>query len=82
MDVLGRLDAAGTRVINPPRALEVAVDKYLALAKLQAAGLPVPRTIVCQTVDDAMQAFATLGGDVVVKTAFRLRRAGNRTNFG
>ena len=70
MDVLGRLEAAGIPVINPPRALEAAVDKYLASAKLHAAGLTVPRTIVCQTLEQAMAAFETLGGDVVVKPLF------------
>jgi ribosomal protein S6--L-glutamate ligase len=70
MDVLGRLEAAGKRVVNPARAVEAAVDKYLATARLQEAGLLVPRTIVCQTADDAMQAFAELGGDVVLKPLF------------
>ena len=70
MDLLGRLEAAGVPVFNPPRAIEAAVDKYLASARLAAAGLPVPRTIVCQTPDDAMAAFAALGGDVVVKPLF------------
>lgn len=70
MDLLGRLEAAGVPVFNPPRAIEAAVDKYLASARLTAAGLPVPRTIVCQTADDAMNAFAALGGDVVVKPLF------------
>ena len=70
MDLLARLEVAGIPVINPPRAIEAAVDKYLATARLQAAGLSVPRTIVCQTVDDAMAAFDALGGDVVVKPLF------------
>jgi RimK family alpha-L-glutamate ligase len=70
MDVLGRLEAAGIRVINPARAIEAAVDKYLASAKLEAAGLCTPRTFVCQTVDDALIGFAELGGDVVVKPLF------------
>jgi len=70
MDVLGRLETRGKVIVNPPRAIEAAVDKYLASAKLAAAGLVTPRTVVCQTVDDAMQAFATLGGDVVVKPLF------------
>ncbi len=30
----------------------------------------MPRTVVCQTVDDAMAAFRALGGDVVVKPLF------------
>ncbi len=70
MDALSRLEAAGKVVINPARAVEAAVDKYLASAKLAAAGLRVPRTMVCQTADDAMIGFAALGGDVVVKPLF------------
>lgn len=70
MDVLGRLAAVGAVVVNPPRSLEAAVDKYLASSKLQAAGLLVPRTMACQTVDDAMDAFALFGGDVVLKPLF------------
>jgi len=70
MDVLGQLETHGTLVMNPPRAIETAVDKYLTTARLQAAGLRVPRTIVCQTRDDALAAFDTLGGDVVIKPLF------------
>lgn len=70
MDSLARLEAAGVPVINPPRAIEAAVDKYLATARLADAGLPVPRTFACQTADDALAAFAAMGGDVVVKPLF------------
>ena len=70
MDVLGQLAERGLPVVNAPRAIETAVDKYLATARLQAAGLVVPRTVVCQTTDDAMQAFESLGRDVVVKPLF------------
>jgi ribosomal protein S6--L-glutamate ligase len=70
MDCLARLEAAGVTVINPARAIEAAVDKFLTSAKLQAAGLLTPRTITCQTADDAMLAFEKLGGDVVVKPLF------------
>lgn len=70
MDVLARLEASGVRVINPPKAIEVAVDKYLASARLAAAGLLTPRTIVCQSADDALGAFAELGSDVVLKPLF------------
>lgn len=70
MDLLGRLDASGVRVVNSPKSLECAVDKYLTTARLQAAGLPVPDTIVCEHEDDALVAFEQLGGDVVVKPLF------------
>ncbi len=70
MDVLHRLQAQGACVLNPPAAVETCVDKYLASARLQAAGLPVPPTAVCQHADAALEAFAALGGDVVVKPLF------------
>jgi ribosomal protein S6--L-glutamate ligase len=70
MDVLHRLQARGVRVLNPPGAVEACVDKYLASARLEAAGLPVPPTVVCQHADAALEAFTALGGDVVVKPLF------------
>ena len=70
MDALAQLEAGGTLVINPPKAIEVAVDKYLATARLAAAGLPVPATAACQTVEAAIEAFHALGGDVVMKPLF------------
>jgi ribosomal protein S6--L-glutamate ligase len=70
MDVLHVLQDRGVRVLNPPRALEVCVDKYLASARLEAAGLPTPPTAICQNADSAMAAFEELGGDVVVKPLF------------
>ena len=70
MDIMQRLEASGVRVINSPRAVEMAVDKYLALSHMAKAGLPVPATAVCQRFDDAMAAFEQLGGDVVLKPLF------------
>lgn len=70
MDVLGQLEAAGVTVLNSPKSVECAVDKYLTTAKLEAAGLPVPETIVCEDSDDALAAFEQLGRDVVVKPIF------------
>lgn len=70
MDMLAGLEAAGVRVINPPRALECAVDKYLTTQRLAAAGMPVPATIVCENSEAALAAFENLGRDVVVKPLF------------
>lgn len=70
MDCLARYEAAGGVAINPAKAVEAAVDKFLTSAKLSAAGLLTPRTISCQTWEQAMTAFAELGGDVVVKPLF------------
>jgi len=70
MDLLGRLAASGTVVMNPPRAMEAAIDKFLTSSLLESAGLVVPETRVCQDPEQAMQAFCELGGDVVVKPLF------------
>jgi ribosomal protein S6--L-glutamate ligase len=70
MDLLHRLQARGVLVLNPPRAVETCVDKYLATACLDGAGLRVPATVVCQHADAALAAFERLGGDVVVKPLF------------
>jgi ribosomal protein S6--L-glutamate ligase len=70
MDRLHALELRGVPILNPPRALEVCVDKYLALVRLQTAGLCVPATIVCQDAEAAIAAFEALGRDVVVKPIF------------
>ena len=70
MDALHRVAAAGIPVLNPPRAVEAAVDKYLTLALLEAAGMPVPPTWAGESATEALEAFEALGGDVVVKPLF------------
>ena len=70
MDALDRLNSTGIRVVNPPKAIECAVDKYLALARLSAAGLDVPRTRTTEYASRALLDFEILGGDVVVKPLF------------
>ncbi len=62
--------AEGLRIINPPRTLETAIDKYSTLASVASLGYPVPETIVVQSRAEGMRAFDTLGGDVVVKPIF------------
>jgi RimK family alpha-L-glutamate ligase len=57
-------------VLNSPRAIEIAVDKYLSLALLRQNNISVPRTHVCQQADAAMHAYEQLGPDVVVKPLF------------
>jgi ribosomal protein S6--L-glutamate ligase len=70
MDVLHAALARGVSVVNPPRAVETCVDKYLTNVRLAAAGLPTPPTHVAQWADDAFEAFGRLGGDVVIKPVF------------
>ena len=70
MDALHRVAARGVPVLNPPRAVEAAVDKYLTLALLESAGIAVPSTWAGQSASEALRAFELLGGDVVVKPLF------------
>lgn len=76
MDVLGRLARHGTPIVNSPRALEVAIDKYLALARMQEAGIAVPRTIVAQDAAGIERAWHELGRIAVVKPLFGSRGRG------
>ncbi len=57
-------------VLNSPRAIEIAVDKYLSLALLRQNNISVPRTHICQQADAALHAYEQLGPDVVVKPLF------------
>lgn len=70
MDALRRLQDGGVAVFNPAPAIECTVDKYLTSALLLEAGVPVPFTITVESFRDAMDAFAELEGDVVVKPIF------------
>lgn len=76
MDVLYRLQRLGLYIMNPPAAIEHCVDKYDVLTILEENGLPVPRTAITENVNEALNAFNELGGDVVVKPLFGSRGVG------
>jgi len=76
MDVLVQLAAAGMPVVNHPRSLELAIDKYLSLARLARAGIPVPRTVVVQGFEGLGRAWSELGADCVAKPLFGSRGRG------
>jgi RimK family alpha-L-glutamate ligase len=76
MDLLARIAAAGTPVVNAPRALEIAIDKYLSLDLLSTAGLPVPRTVVLQDSREIGPTLERLGGEGVLKPLFGSRGRG------
>jgi ribosomal protein S6--L-glutamate ligase len=76
MDLLSRLARRGMPVVNSPKSLEVAIDKYLSLALLAEAGIPVPRTIVAQNAASIEAAWDALGRDAVVKPLFGSRGRG------
>lgn len=69
MDALHRLERMGIPVHNPPAALERTVDKFYTSWLLEDAGIPTPRTVVAERMEDAMAAFREMS-DVVVKPLF------------
>ena len=66
MNALRMARTLGARIVNSPEAIEKTVDKSWTSQILDTAGLPTPRTVVCERFDDAMTAFEKIG-DVVVK---------------
>jgi RimK family alpha-L-glutamate ligase len=76
MDMLYKLERQGFYIVNPPEAIEHCVDKYDILAVLEDAGLPVPRTVATESVNEALKAFSELGRDVIVKPVFGSRGQG------
>jgi RimK family alpha-L-glutamate ligase len=76
MDMLHKLERQGFFMVNPPTAIEHCVDKYDILAILEDEGIPVPRTLATESVNEALKAFNELGGDVVVKPIFGSRGQG------
>jgi RimK family alpha-L-glutamate ligase len=69
VDALHWIEERGVPVVNSPRAIERAVDKFYTDALLREAGLPTPETVVCGSLPDAMEAVRRLG-DVVIKPIF------------
>jgi len=70
MNALHVAQQRGVAIVNPPRSLEIAIDKWLTLDFARQAGLEVPPTICCQDRDSAIQAFEQLEQDVVIKPLF------------
>ena len=69
VDALHWIEDRGVTVINSPRAIERAVDKFYTSALLREAGLPTPETVVCERAADALAAVEAFG-DAVVKPIF------------
>ncbi len=70
MDLLWSLESCGVTVINPPKAIECAVDKYLTLSRCRRAGLAVPETYCCESAEQALAVFDDMNRDVILKPLF------------
>jgi len=77
MDLLHRLQRLGMFIVNPPASIERSVDKYHTLALFEEQGLPVPQTVVTESLEEALRAFHELGGDIVIKPLFGSRGIGS-----
>lgn len=69
VDALHWLEERGVPVINSPRAIERAVDKFYTSALLHEAGVPTVETVVCERAADAVAAVREFG-DAVIKPIF------------
>jgi len=69
VDALHRLEDRGVHVVNSARTIERTVDKFWTSSLLEQGGLPTPDTVVCESFEEAMDAFRRMG-DVVVKPLF------------
>jgi RimK family alpha-L-glutamate ligase len=79
VDALHWVEERGVPVMNSPRAIERAVDKFYTTALLHDAGLPTPETIVCDNLSGAMEAVRSMlgrgpggepPGEVILKPIF------------
>ncbi|WP_149498545.1 ATP-grasp domain-containing protein [Roseiconus lacunae] len=68
--IADRIEGRPIAMVNPPRGLEWAIDKFATSMRLAAAGYPVPDTEVVQDRSEALDAFDRLGSDCIVKPIF------------
>ena len=69
VDALHWLEHRGVLVMNSPRAIERAVDKFYTTTLIHDAGMPTPDTVVCERAEDALAAVRAMG-DAIVKPLF------------
>ncbi len=69
MNVLRILEKS-VPTFNPPKVIERAVDKLQTSMLLEEAGIPTPKTIVVENVEEGINAFFELGEDIVLKPLF------------
>jgi [lysine-biosynthesis-protein LysW]---L-2-aminoadipate ligase len=62
-----RLAVLGVPAVSPHRVVSTCGDKMLTSAALQAAGLPIPRTMLAFTPEAALVAIEAMGYPVVLK---------------
>ena len=70
LDILRAIEEYDIKLINSRESLEIASDKFLTSIFLEKYKIPTPKTIICEDVNSALEAFEDLGGDCVFKPLF------------
>jgi tetrahydromethanopterin:alpha-L-glutamate ligase len=65
VSLLRHLEASGVPVLSRPDRLEAAVSRARMTVELAGAGLPMPETVLTESVDAAVAAVERMGGAVV-----------------
>jgi len=76
LDTLHRLKGHGMTIVNDPKTIEIAADKYYTISILKEKGIPVPETMITMNTKEAMQAHSSMSKGVVLKPVFGSRGIG------
>ncbi len=74
-DILCQLKELGVAVINSPESIAKAANKYVSSFLFQKNGIPTPKTIVTNNLDEALAALSSFGR-AVVKPVFGYKGIG------
>jgi len=74
-DILCQLKELGVAVINSPESIAKAANKYVSSFLFQKNGIPTPKTIVTNNLDEAVAALSSFGR-AVVKPVFGYKGIG------
>jgi len=70
LDILNAIEEYDVKLINSRESLEIASDKFLTSLYLEKNNIATPKTIICESSDDALASFDELGGDIVLKPLY------------
>ncbi len=76
LDVLYTMEDVGVHVVNPPAAIEKALDKYRSLYLLAKGGVPVPETVALEDPTVAHELMRVMP-EIVLKPIFGSRGHGS-----
>ncbi len=75
VNLLRALESHGVRVFSPSRAIEEANDRYRMTLRLATAGIPIPETVITESIDEAAE-LVERWGSAVIKPLFTSKGRG------